>query len=85
MRCKCKSGSTESTNQALSQAATRGTVTLVTVSTAFLVLTALTAVDLAVSSTNPISYNPIYHTCMIVTQNLIYSINRGCYTAGWEP
>ena len=79
MRSKCKSGSTESTNQALSKAATRGTVTVVTVSTAFLLLTALTAVDLAVSSTNPIPYNLIYSTCMIVTQYLNHSINGLLY------
>ena len=44
---KCKQNSTESTNQALSKSATRGTVMVVTVSVAFLILTTPTAVNLA--------------------------------------
>ena len=75
IKAKCAVDCTESTNQALSKAATRGTVTVVTVSVAFLLLTALAAVDLAVPVTNYLSNNPIYHTCMIVTQYLNHSIN----------
>ena len=79
MRSKCKNGSTESTDQSLSKAATRGTVTVVTVSVAFLLLTGLTAVNLAVPGTNYLSNNPIYSTCMIVTLYLNHSINGLLY------
>ena len=44
MRAKCKSSSTESTNQALAKSATRGTAMVITVSVTFLLLTAPTGV-----------------------------------------
>ena len=44
MRAKCKRYFTESTNQALSKSATRGTAMVVTVSVTFLLLTAPTGV-----------------------------------------
>ena len=79
MRAKCKSNSTESTNQALAKFATRGTTMVVTVSITFLILTAPTAVNLALWVNIKLSYNPLYRAFMIFTQYLNHSINGVLY------
>ena len=53
--------STESTNQALAKAATRGTAMVVTVSVMFLILTALSALDKTLLHVIPLQYNPVYY------------------------
>ena len=79
MRAKCKSNSTESTNQALVKAATRGTVMVVTVSVTFLLLTAPTAVYMALFGVIDLPNNPLYRTFMNLTQYLNHSINGILY------
>ena len=79
MRAKCKTNSTESTNQALAKSATRGTAMVVTVSVMFLILTALCAVDDALWHVIRLSDNPIYFVFRIVTQYLNHSINGVLY------
>ena len=83
LRAKCRSNqsnSTESTNQALVKAATRGTTMVVTVSVTFLILTAPTAVYGALYHVIDLSNNPSYQVLMIVTQYLNHSINGVLYT-----
>ena len=80
MRAKCKSNSTESTDQALSKAATRGTAMVVTVSVTFLILTAPTAVDQALLHViTQLARNPMYQVFMNFTQYLNHSINGVLY------
>ena len=82
MRAKCKSSqntSTESTSQALSKAATRGTAMVVTVSVTFLVLTAPTAVHDALHTSYKLGRFPFYKTFMNLTQYLNHSINGFLY------
>ena len=82
MSAKCRrnqSNSTESTNQALVKAATRGTALVVTVSATFLILTAPSAVDLALFNIIDLSNNPVYHVFMNITQYLNHSINGVLY------
>ena len=80
MRAKCRniqSNSTESTNQALSKSATRGTAMVVTVSVTFLILRAPTAVHLTI---NPLGIRfPLYLAFMNLTQYLNNSINGVLY------
>ena len=77
MKAKCKSNqSTESTSQALVKSATRGTVMAFTVSVTFLVLTAPSAVYMALPHVIEL---PIYHVCMNITQYLNHSINGVLY------
>ena len=79
MAAKCKSNSTESTNQALAKSATRGTAMVVTVSFTFLILTAPTAVYMALPHVIHLPNNPIYHVFMNLTQYLNHSINGILY------
>ena len=58
MMASCNQGGTESTNQALSKSANKGTTMLVTVSMAFLILTGPVAVTFAVTlETRPCAAN----------------------------
>ena len=70
MTAKCKSNSTESTNQALSKSATRGTAMVVTVSVTFLILTTPTAVELALWPRIKLSYNLVYNVIKNFAQYL---------------
>ena len=79
IRAKCQSNSTESTNQTLAKAATRGTAMVVTISVMFLVLTTLTAVNQALLEVIPLQDDPIYFVFMIFTQYLNHSINGVLY------
>ena len=79
MRAKCKNNSTESINQALVKAATRGTVMVVTVSVTFLILTEPTAVEQALSHVIRLGSNQVYRVCMNITQYLNHSINGVLY------
>ena len=79
MAAKCKHNSTESTNQALTKAAIRGTAMVVTVSVTFLILTAPTAVYMALPHVIQLPNNPFYHVLMNVTQYVNHSINGVLY------
>ena len=79
MRAKCKSNSTESTDQALAKSATRGTAMVVTVSVTFLILTAPTAVHYASYTWYKLGNNPLYQAFMNLTQYLNHSINGVLY------
>ena len=78
-RAKCQINSTKSTNQALAKAATRGTAMVVTVSVAFLLLTALTALEKVLWPGIRLSNDPIYYLVRVVTQYLNHSINGVLY------
>ena len=75
---KCGDDSTQSTSQTLKKFATRGTVTVVTVSLMFIVLTVPAAVDQALGKTLSLAY-PVYDAVMIGMQHLNHSINGGLY------
>ena len=79
MKAKCKSNSTQSTNQAISKSATRGTAMVVTVSVTFLLLTAPTGVDQALLQVIHLANNPVYEVFMNLTQYLNHSINGVLY------
>ena len=79
MRAKCKSSSTESTNQALAMFEPRGTVMVVTVSVTCLLLTAPTALNIPHNGTVLLAYNPLYRAFMNLTQYLNHSINGVLY------
>ena len=79
MRAKYKRNSTKSTSQALSKAATRGTAMVVTVSITFLILTAPTAVYMALPHVIQLPNNPFYYVFMNITQYLNHSINGVLY------
>ena len=79
MTAKCKSNSTESTNQDLVKAATRGTAMVVTVSVTFLILTAPSAVDQALLHVMHMASNPMYRVFMNFIQYLNHSINGVLY------
>ena len=79
MTAKCKSNSTESTNQALAKSATRGTAMVVTVSVTFLLLIAPVGVDNALSSIIVLEMNPLFEAFSNVTQYLNHSINGILY------
>ena len=80
MKAKCNlSNSTESTNQALGKAATRGTAMVVTVSVTFLLLTAPVGVDNALSHVVRLTQFPFYRLFMNLTQYLNHSINGILY------
>ena len=68
-----QSNSTESTNQALGKATTRGTAMVVIVSVTFLILTAPTAVDDTLDKWY--SLGPLYRVFKNITQYLNHSIN----------
>ena len=74
-----RSNSTESTNQALFKAATRGTTMVVTVSVTFLLLTTPTAVAYAFSFTIRLNNIPSYRVFQNLTQYLNHSINGLLY------
>ena len=71
-----KWGGTESTNQALSKAAMKGTAMLIRVSITFIILTGLTAVSLVV---DPLNAHPIERVIMNLLQHLNHSINGVLY------
>ena len=75
---KCRDGSSQSTSQALHKFATRGTVTVVTVSVTFIVLTAPAAVDQALGKSLSLTH-PVYDAVMIGMQHLNHSINGLLY------
>ena len=79
MRAKCHSSSTESTDQALSKSATRGTAMVVTVSVTFLLLTAPTAVAYARSFIIRLEDVPSYRVFMNLTQYLNHNVNGVLY------
>ena len=79
MRAKCKHNSTESTNQALSKAAARGTAMVVTVSITFLILTAPSAVNMALWPNIKLSHNPVYSIIKNFAEYLNHSINGLLY------
>ena len=74
-----RSSSTESTNQALFKAATRGTAMVVSVSVTFLILTAPTAVSYACSFTIRLDNVPSYCVFQNLIQYLNHSINGLLY------
>ena len=76
---KCKHNSIESTNQALAKAATRGTAMVVTVSVTFIILTTLTALDLALYRVIHLGNYPVYNVIMNFGQYLNHSINGVLY------
>ena len=78
MRAKCKQNSTESTNQALSKSATRGTAMVVTVSVTFLLLNTPEGLKNAVPSLllEEIPWNRVF---MNITSYLNHSINGVLY------
>ena len=79
MTAKCKSNSTESTDQALAKSATRGTAMVVTVSVTFLILTTPTAINMTQSIETQLANNPLYRAFMNLTQYLNHSINGVLY------
>ena len=79
MRTKRKSNSTESTNQAISKSATRGTAMVVTVSVTFVILTAPSAVDQTLLHVMHLASNPMYRVFMNFTKYLNHSINGVLY------
>ena len=78
-RTNTPNNSTESTNQALSEFATRGTAMVVTVSVTFLLLTAPVGVDNALSHIIRLGKTPLYRAFMNLTQYLNHSINGVLY------
>ena len=76
-KCQNSANSTESTNQALSKAATRGTAMVVSVSIVFLVLTFPSAIDIALSD-SAFESEP-YRAVKNLTQYLNHSINGFLY------
>ena len=85
MRAKCNQGnSTESTNQALGKSATRGTAMVVTVSVTFLILTAPTAVNMALIPNINLSDNLVFDVIRNLTHYLNHSINGVLYCM-WGP
>ena len=80
MRARCaQSNLTESTNQALVKSATRGTAMVVTVSVTFILLTAPTAVAVAMIHSFHLEDIPFYRAFMNLTQYLNHSINGVLY------
>ena len=78
MRAKCKSNSTESTNQALAKSATKGTAMVVTVSVTFLLLNTPEGLKNAVPSLL-LEEIPWYRVFMNITSYLNHSINGVLY------
>ena len=82
MKAKCRSNQsncTESTNQALVKSATRGTAMVVTVSVTFILLTAPTALSIAVMHYFILEDIPLYRVFQNLTQYLNHSINGVLY------
>ena len=81
MKAKCRTNqhiSTESTNRALAKSATRGTAMVVTVSVAFILLTAPTTVN-ATLNFQLARINPFYQVFMNSAQYLNHTINGVLY------
>ena len=81
MRAKYKNNSTEHNNESLTKSATRGTAMVVTVSVAFLILTAPTAAFQAIPQAVKLGNNPLYSMLKDLGQFLSHSINFVLYTA----
>ena len=82
MSSKCRktqNNLTQSTNQALTQSATKETAMVVTVSITFLLLTAPTGVDDALTPIMQLGTNPLYRAFMNITQYINHSINGVLY------
>ena len=82
MAAKCKNThntSTESTNQALSKSATRGTAMVVTVSVMFLLLTAPVGVENALTGIILLENKPLFELFSNITQYLNHTINGVLY------
>ena len=79
MSAKCKSNSTESTNQALSKSATRATAVVIIVSVTFLILTAPSAVNMALWPNIKLSNDLVYDVIKNFAQCLNHSINGVLY------
>ena len=80
MKAKCQNmmqNSTESTSQALTKYATKGTAMVVTVSVTFIVLTAPVAIDQALG--RKLTPNPVYFAFMVLMQFLNHSVNGVLY------
>ena len=78
MTARCKSSSTESTNQALAKSATRGTAMVVTVSITFLILNTPEGVKNSIPHLE-IEKIPWYRVFMNITSYLNHSINGVLY------
>ena len=72
---KTKHGSSESTSQALSKSATKGSVMLITVSIMFIILTGPVVIAYAIS----VSPDPILNAVFIIMQYTNHSINGLLY------
>ena len=70
-------GGTESTNQALSKSANRGTTMLVTISLAFIILTGPVAITLAITN----AMGPILQAAIVLIRYVNHSINAVLYCA----
>ena len=79
MTAKCKSNSTESTDQALAKSATRGTAMVVSVSVTFLILTTPSAVNMALLPNTILQDNLVYDLIKNFAQYLNHSINGVLY------
>ena len=69
-------GGTESTNQALSKAAFKGTAMLITVSTMFIILTGPVAIVTSISAVN---IHPMVYTFMVIMRYINHAINGVLY------
>ena len=79
MRASCTrdQGGTESTNQALSKSANRGTTMLVAISLAFIVLTGPVAITLAITN----DFGPMLQAVIVLVRYVNHSINAVLYCA----
>ena len=79
MRASCTrdQGGTESTNQALSKSANRGTTMLVSISLAFIVLTGPVAITLAITN----DFDPMLQAVIVLIRYVNHSINAVLYCA----
>ena len=77
MRASCArdQGGTESTNQALSKSANRGTTMLVAISLAFIVLTGPVAITLAITN----DFGPMLQAVIVLVRYVNHSINAVLY------
>ena len=77
MRAACQSGAggTESTNQALSKSASKGTAMLITVSLVFLILTGPIAIYLTITT----DLDPMAQTITVLMRYVNYAINAVLY------
>ena len=73
--CARDQGGTESTNQALSKSANRGTTMLVAISLAFIVLTGPVAITLAITN----DFGPMLQAAIVLIRYVNHSINAVLY------